>query len=198
MGTRMLQRRGSAAEWTAANPVLGDGEIGWIKDSDLMKIGDGVTAWDDLDTFRYVHQSLIQAKGDLLVGSASETVARLARGTTGQSIYVQADGSLAYQTPYAGADRVAKSGDTMTGPLGTTRVDLGGVNLIDFGTGLAVLGDDLTTLEPIHAGAVYDNGYRVYSQSNPPPGADFSPYATVVQLAAAKRKWTKTFLAMGA
>jgi len=42
------QRRGTAAEWLAANPVLAAGEIGVETDTFKMKIGDGVLAWDVL------------------------------------------------------------------------------------------------------------------------------------------------------
>jgi hypothetical protein len=42
------QRRGTAAEWTAANPILADGELGIETDTSLMKIGDGVTLWSAL------------------------------------------------------------------------------------------------------------------------------------------------------
>lgn len=44
----MLQRRGEALEWSQANPILGDGEIGVARDSAIIKIGDGETAWNDL------------------------------------------------------------------------------------------------------------------------------------------------------
>lgn len=45
---RYQNRRASAATWTALNPVLLAGEIGVEKDTDRFKIGDGVTAWNDL------------------------------------------------------------------------------------------------------------------------------------------------------
>jgi hypothetical protein len=38
-------RRGTAAEWTAADPVLAEGEIGIETDTDLLKIGNGVDVW---------------------------------------------------------------------------------------------------------------------------------------------------------
>lgn len=50
MATRMLQRRGTTAEWVADNPILGDGEIGYDRTTKIIKMGDGVTAWEDLDT----------------------------------------------------------------------------------------------------------------------------------------------------
>ena len=46
---RMQQRRGTAAEWTAANPVLQAGELGYETDTEKFKIGNGTTAWNDLD-----------------------------------------------------------------------------------------------------------------------------------------------------
>jgi hypothetical protein len=41
-------RRGSSAQWSAANPILADGEIGYDSTTRRMKIGDGVTAWNAL------------------------------------------------------------------------------------------------------------------------------------------------------
>ncbi len=39
-------RRGTAAAWTLANPVLANGEPGFEDDTNKMKVGDGVTAWN--------------------------------------------------------------------------------------------------------------------------------------------------------
>lgn len=43
--TTIQLRRGTAAQWTAANPILAAGEFGWETDTAEFKIGDGVTAW---------------------------------------------------------------------------------------------------------------------------------------------------------
>ena len=51
MATRMQQRRGLAAQWTAANPVLAAGEIGFETDSNKFKIGDGTNTWSLLKYF---------------------------------------------------------------------------------------------------------------------------------------------------
>jgi hypothetical protein len=45
---RIRHRRGTAAEWTAANPTLAAGEMGMETDTRLAKIGDGTTAWTSL------------------------------------------------------------------------------------------------------------------------------------------------------
>ena len=44
-------RRGLAATWTSKNPILAYGEPGFEKDTYRLKIGDGVTAWNDLAYF---------------------------------------------------------------------------------------------------------------------------------------------------
>ena len=47
--TTILPRRGTAAQWTAANPVLAMGELGFETDTTRWKRGDGTTAWTALD-----------------------------------------------------------------------------------------------------------------------------------------------------
>lgn len=41
-------RRGTASEWTSADPVLADGEMGIETDTKKVKIGDGSTNWANL------------------------------------------------------------------------------------------------------------------------------------------------------
>ena len=52
MATRMQQRRGTAAQWTAANPTLAAGEIGFETDTNQFKMGDGANAWSALSYFK--------------------------------------------------------------------------------------------------------------------------------------------------
>lgn len=42
-------RRGTAAEWFSKNPILKQGEPGWEIDTNKTKVGDGSTAWNDLE-----------------------------------------------------------------------------------------------------------------------------------------------------
>jgi hypothetical protein len=51
MATRMQQRRGTAAQWDSADPILEAGEIGFESDTNKFKMGDGVNQWSDLDYF---------------------------------------------------------------------------------------------------------------------------------------------------
>jgi len=48
MATRIQLRRGNAADWTTANPLLAQGEIGVELDTLKFKIGDGSTSWTGL------------------------------------------------------------------------------------------------------------------------------------------------------
>lgn len=48
---RRLERRATAADWTAGNPVLGPGEWALETDTRRLKLGDGTTAWNDLPYF---------------------------------------------------------------------------------------------------------------------------------------------------
>ena len=48
MPIQMQQRRGTAAQWTAANPTLAAGEIGFETDTKKFKMGNGSTAWTSL------------------------------------------------------------------------------------------------------------------------------------------------------
>lgn len=49
MADRIQQRRDTAARWSQYNPVLLEGEVGYVTDNpNQYKIGDGVHAWNDL------------------------------------------------------------------------------------------------------------------------------------------------------
>lgn len=48
---RMQQRRGTAAEWTSANPILASGEFGFETDTGKFKIGNGSSNWAALAYF---------------------------------------------------------------------------------------------------------------------------------------------------
>lgn len=46
--TQIQVRRGTAAQWTSANPTLAAGEFGFETDTNKFKIGTGSTAWTGL------------------------------------------------------------------------------------------------------------------------------------------------------
>jgi hypothetical protein len=59
MAVRIQFRRGTAAEWTAANPTLAAGEAGYETDTAKFKLGNGTTAWNSL-AYAGVNQSDIE------------------------------------------------------------------------------------------------------------------------------------------
>jgi hypothetical protein len=72
MATRMQQRRGTAAQWTAANPILAAGEIGFETDTSKFKMGNGSSTWSALTYF--ANATELAAAVDAVVGMAPETL----------------------------------------------------------------------------------------------------------------------------
>lgn len=52
MATRMQQRRGTASQWTSADPILAAGEIGYETDTGEFRVGDGINTWSTLSPFK--------------------------------------------------------------------------------------------------------------------------------------------------
>ena len=49
---RIFLRRSSASEWASENPILSVGEPGFDYDNQILKIGNGVDAWNTLSQFQ--------------------------------------------------------------------------------------------------------------------------------------------------
>lgn len=116
MAVKIQFRRGTSSEWTSANPTLSAGEFGFETDTRMFKIGNGSSAWDSLtyaasgtitgvtagsgltgggiggvvtlalDTTNLVQNAIVDAKGDIVIGTASDTVGRLGVGTDNQRL----------------------------------------------------------------------------------------------------------------
>ena len=48
INTTFRLKRGTEARWAELNPILDPGEPGFVYDKNRLKIGDGVTPWNDL------------------------------------------------------------------------------------------------------------------------------------------------------
>lgn len=48
MAVQIQLRNDTAANWTAANPTLAQGEMGIETDTNLFKLGDGLNTWSNL------------------------------------------------------------------------------------------------------------------------------------------------------
>lgn len=69
MAVRIQFRRGTAAEWSAANPILAAGELGYETDTAKFKLGNGTDNWDDL-VYAGVNQTDIESAVAAVIDSA--------------------------------------------------------------------------------------------------------------------------------
>lgn len=79
MTVKIQFRRGTAAEWTAANPTLSAGETGFETDTGATKIGTGVATWTSLPYAGGADASttgkgIVQLAGDLAGTAAAPTI----------------------------------------------------------------------------------------------------------------------------
>lgn len=49
VNTTFQFKRGLSDAWERSNPILAPGEPGWTLDTHVLKIGNGVTAWNNLE-----------------------------------------------------------------------------------------------------------------------------------------------------
>lgn len=91
MPVKIRLRRGTAAEWTAANPVLAEAEVGLEKDTRRLKFGDNTTPWNSLP---YGHDNVSDiADSDAAI--AAETAARIAADTQEETDRIAGDSTEA-------------------------------------------------------------------------------------------------------
>jgi hypothetical protein len=69
MPTKIQIRRGTASQWTTANPTLSSGEFGLETDTDKVKLGDGETAWTSLAYFGNLEA--LDNVGDVVITSVA-------------------------------------------------------------------------------------------------------------------------------
>jgi len=134
MANKIQLRRDTAANWTAANPVLAQGEPGAETDTGTVKIGDGVKDWKTLPditagqrftqagtsaTPRTVDSKLrdtvsVKDFGAVGDGVANDTAAFNLAAATGKTIYIPA-GNYSITAPTAAASWVLDDGAYIAG-----------------------------------------------------------------------------------
>jgi hypothetical protein len=101
MSVKILVRRGTATQWTSANPILSAGEFGYETDTKKLKIGNGTSAWSALPyagAEDVIPASAITARGQLITGSDSADFAVLSIGSAGTFLVEDpVAGTLAYE-----------------------------------------------------------------------------------------------------
>jgi hypothetical protein len=112
----MLQRRGTAAQWSTANTILGVGEVGFAYDTNVIKVGNGVTPWNSLDS---------------IDGKSAYEIA-VANGYVGtQSAWLLSlVGPIGPTGPVGPTGPIGPTGaaSTVTGPTGPTGLTGAGIN----------------------------------------------------------------------
>lgn len=73
MAVRIQFRRGTAAEWTSANPTLAAGEVGYEVDTAQIKIGNGSSTWTSLP-YAAVSASYVENAIANVVGLSPESL----------------------------------------------------------------------------------------------------------------------------
>lgn len=125
MAVQIQFRRDTAANWTAANPTLAQGELGLELNTARYKIGNGSTAWNSLPysslPSNAIDTNTVNAKGDLLVGTADNTVGVLTLGSAGFVLMV--DSSTATGVKWAAIPPSGGLGTTTEGAIMT--MDIG-------------------------------------------------------------------------
>lgn len=98
--TTFQLRRGNAAVWETNNPILKRGEPGFVIDENKLKIGDGVTPWNDLKYISDSNNASISADGNSII--LSDNIFKLAgfdSAETGAQPRKNANGGLEWVIP---------------------------------------------------------------------------------------------------
>lgn len=136
--TQFQFRRGTAAQWTSANPTLAAGEFGYETDTGKAKIGNGSTAWSSLS------YAITGEVGDLTAVQAGTGIS--VTNGTGPIPTVAIDSTVATLT---GSQTLTNktingSNNTVTNISLTTGVT-GTLPAANGGTGVTSLGSGITT-----------------------------------------------------
>jgi hypothetical protein len=115
MAVNILLRRGTAAEWTASNPILLEGEIGLETDTKKLKAGDGLTVWASLPYITLTPA----AAASLYAPIASPTFTGTVSLDTGASLVFEGTTANAFETTFAVADPTADRTLTLPDSTGT-------------------------------------------------------------------------------
>ena len=121
MTTKIQVRRDTAANWTAANPVLSSGEIGVETDTQKMKTGNGVTSWTSLIYTGSNTGSGSGTQGATGAQGATGSGTQGAQGATGSGT----QGAQGVQGPAGsgGSGSGAQGAQGIQGTTGTTSTD---------------------------------------------------------------------------
>jgi hypothetical protein len=155
-------RRGTAAQWTAANPVLASGEIGFETDLKRIKIGDGVTAWAALAYFssgaggihgNEMHTSVFVTDADIIAAVSAHSalstgVHGVGAGTVAKVTDIAVDANLSAAAQKA-VTHYTKAISTGIITRGVISINGGDNTRVDITAGTSLYVDDSDPLNPV-------------------------------------------------
>jgi len=148
--TQIQIRRGTAAQWTAANPVLASGEFGYETDTGKFKIGNGSSAWNSLSVLNGVTASSTDTFTNKTISGSTNTLSNIANASLTNSAItingtaVSLGGSISLPGDIEGV--TAGTGLTGGGTSGTVTIALSTpVSAANGGTGISSLGTGVAT-----------------------------------------------------
>ena len=115
MAVNILLRRGTAAEWTSANPILLEGEVGVETDTKKLKVGDGLTVWASLPYITLTPA----AAATLYAPLANPTFTGTVSLDTGVSLVFEGATANAFETTLTVTDPTADRTLTLPDSTGT-------------------------------------------------------------------------------
>ena len=123
---RIQLRRGTAAQWTSANPVLGEAEFGIETDTLKFKVGNGTTPWNDIDSYfeptavdldTYITATELSTELEDYLTTSSASSNYLTKTSASSTYLTQTNASSTYQTQAAMSLYATLSGATFTGSV---------------------------------------------------------------------------------
>ena len=148
--TQIQIRRGTAAQWTSANPILASGEFGYETDTGKFKIGDGTTAWNSIAVLNGVTASSTDTFTNKTINGSNNTLSNIANASLTNSAItingtaVSLGGSISLPGDIEGV--TAGTGLTGGGTSGTVTIALSTpVSAANGGTGISSLGTGVAT-----------------------------------------------------
>jgi hypothetical protein len=155
MAIKLQVRRGTATEWSTANPTLIVGEIGFETDTGNIKVGDGTNVWNDLAyQFPYLTGSRNHAPEDVTTLVVDQTNDRVGIGTNAplSQLHVESAAPVLRfrDTAAAASTHSLVSADNTTGTL-LISADAGN-NTASSQVQIAVDGTTVATIAPAAVG----------------------------------------------
>ena len=181
----MQQRRGTSEQWTLANPILSEGEVGFETDNSQFKVGDGVNQWNDLAYFVNL---------DGISGTLGDYIELAEKGAADGVATLDAEGHIPVeQLANATVDLTGYATETYVDTAVSTLVDAAPAALDTLNELAAALGDDAnfaTTItnslsdkaDLVHTHVVADITDYVDPNSNLDGGTASSNYGGIIAI----------------